>query len=349
MAKHACGWVRVWKTAVWAESTTGVARAGRRACGALVLALAGLAPAVAETFPNRALTLVVPAAAGSATDILARLFAEGMARDLQQPVVVENLPGAGGTIGQRKVARAEADGYTLVIGNVGLLAATPWLHKDLPYDALKDFTPIASIADSPTVLSVKKDLPVNDLGQFADYIKRHASDVYYGTAGAGTSTHLGAVLVNQAIGAKVEAVHYRGAGQAIADVMAGHIDYMVESSATAVASAASGRLKPLAVLRKERIAVLPDVPAAGEAGFVDLSFDIWNMLLVPGGTPPERVERLNASVNRQLDNPAVREQLQQLGMTLPGTEQRSVEGAARLLTDETTKWQQILVAAGLAV
>ncbi|NYT22767.1 tripartite tricarboxylate transporter substrate binding protein [Alcaligenaceae bacterium] len=318
--------------------------------GVATALLAGHAGGVwAADYPSRPLAIVVPAATGGPTDILARLVAEGMSRQLQQTVIVENTPGGGGTIALRRVARAEPDGHTLVLANVGMLAATPTLHNDLQYDALTDLVALASVADSPMVLSVKNDLPVANLAEFADYVRANAGKLNYGSAGVGSGTHLGGILVNTALGVDVQPIHYRGGGQAITDVMAGHIDYMIESATTAVASVGSKRVKGLAVLSESRMSTLPDVPSSAEAGFPDLNFDIWNMLLAPAATPPDRIETLSGALVALLSEPDFVDQLSQLGLILPPSAHRSAQGAADLLRDDTRKWRRILTDAGLAV
>ena len=181
--------------------------------------------ASAENFPSRSLTLLVPFTAGGATDVLARTLADGLSKDLKHAVVVVNAPGAGGSIGQARAARAPADGYTLLLGNVGTLAANASLYKDLSYNILKDFTALASVGDAPQVLSVRSGLPVKSFDEFAAYAKRNQSTMNFGTAGVGSGSFLGGILLNASIGAKITPVHYRGAAQATADVMAGHIDY----------------------------------------------------------------------------------------------------------------------------
>lgn len=331
------------------NETTTMGRILRWLAGAATVLLVGHPGAWAADYPSRPLAIVVPAATGGPTDILARLVAEGMSRQLRQTVIVENTPGGGGTIALRRVARAEPDGYTLVLANVGMLAATPALHNDLQYDALTDLAALASVADSPMVLSVKNDLPATNLAEFADYVRANAGKLNYGSAGVGSSTHLGGILVNTALGVDVQPIHYRGGGQAITDVMAGHIDYMIESATTAVASVGSKRVKGLAVLSKSRMSTLPDVPSSDEAGFPDLNFDIWNMLLTPAATPPDRIETLSEALVALLSEPSFIDKLSQLGLVLPPPAHRGAQGAADLLRDDTRKWRRILTDAGLAV
>lgn len=318
------------------------------ATGALLGGLAAASPAAAQEFPSRPLTLVVPFTAGGATDVLARAVAEELAKELGQPIVVENAPGAGGSVGQARVARSAPDGYTMLLGNVGTLAANASLYRNLPYDILKDFTPLASVGDAPQVLSVRESFPAKTLQEFADYAKRNASTMNFGTAGVGSGSFLGGVILNSALGVAVPPVHYRGAAQATADVMAGHIDYTIESSSTAGSTIASGKVKGLAVLRAERVAALPDVPSAAEAGFPNLRYDIWNMMLVPKGAPQEATARLNAALNNVLLNSAgLKERYAKMGLAVPSESDRSLDGAARLLSSEVARWRKLLADAGV--
>ena len=217
--------------------------------------------------------------------MLARVIAESLGKSLGQTVIVENTPGAGGTVGNTRAARATPDGYTLLIGNVGTLAVTATLYRNLSYDVLRDFIPVASVGDAPQIVSARKDFPALGLDEFAAYLRQNAPKLNFGAAGVGSGTWLGGQLLNVGLGVKVNGVNYRGAGQAVNDVMAGHIDYMVESTTTAVRYVKSGMVKGVVVLRAKRLAALPEVPSAGESGFPDLHYDIWNMILVPAGTP----------------------------------------------------------------
>jgi len=319
----------------------------RLAGASLAIIAAWAGPAHAENFPSRPLTLLVPFTAGGATDVLARTVAEELAKDLKQPVIVENVPGAGGSVGQGRAARATPDGYTMLLGNVGTLAANASLYLNLPYDVLRDFTPLASVGDAPQVLSVRADFPADDLDAFAKYAKAHGDSMNSGAAGLGSGSFLGGVLLDAALGIKVEPIQYRGAAQATSDVMAGHIDYTIESSSTAVSSIASGKIKGLVVMRGERVPVLPDVPAASETAYPDLHYDIWNMMLVPKGVPQPVVQALNAAINRVLASPAIQARYAQMGLAVPAKPHLSPEGAAELLREEVARWRDLLAKAGV--
>ena len=301
---------------------------------------------VHAAFPEKPVTLIVPFAAGGPTDVLARVVGESLAKVLGQPVIVENTPGAGGTVGNTRASRAAADGYTMVIGNGGTLAVSATLYKNLNYNVLTDFIPVASIADAPQIISARKDFPATGLDEFAAYVKQNAAKLNFGAAGVGSGTWLGGQLINVKLGVKVNAVNYRGAGQAVNDVMAGHLDYMVESSTTAVRYVNSGMVKGVVVLRPKRLKALPDVPSAGESGYPDLLYDIWNMLLVPKGTPAAVVTQLNEAVRKALQTPDVQVKFEAAGIELPSDVQQTQAGAAELLKSEVARWRPVIIELG---
>lgn len=315
------------------------------------LLLIGLSCIVASTvaqaaYPEKPVTLIVPFAAGGPTDVLARVVGESLGKVLGQPVIVENTPGAGGTVGNTRASRAQADGYTMLIGNGGTLAVSATLYKNLNYDVLTDFIPIASIGDAPQIVSARKDFPATGLDEFAAYLKQNAAKLNFGAAGVGSGTWLGAQLINVKLGVKVNGVNYRGAGQAVNDVMAGHIDYMVESTTTAVRYVNSGMVKGVVVLRPQRIKALPDVPSAGESGYPDLLYDIWNMVLVPKGTPAPIVAQLNESIRKAIQSPEVRAKFEAAGIEMPSEVQQTQAGAAALLKSEVARWRPVIIELG---
>ena len=297
-------------------------------------------------FPEKPVTLIVPFAAGGPTDVLARVVGESLGKVLGQPVIVENTPGAGGTVGNTRASRAAADGYTMLIGNGGTLAVSATLYKNLNYDVLTDFIPVASIGDAPQIVSARKDFPATGLDEFAAYLKQNAPKLNFGAAGVGSGTWLGGQLINVKLGVKVNGVNYRGAGQAVNDVMAGHLDYMVESTTTAVRYVKSGMVKGVVVLRPKRIKALPDVPSAGESGYPDLLYDIWNMVLVPKGTPAAVVAQLNEAVRRAIQSPEVQAKFEAAGIEYPSEIQQTQAGAAELLKSEVARWRPVIIELG---
>ena len=312
--------------------------------GAVLVLCSGMVNAAG--FPEKPLTLIVPFAAGGPTDVLARVVGESLGKILGQTVIVENTPGAGGTIGNTRAARAPGDGYTLLIGNGGTLAVNATLYKKLTYDVLIDFIPVASIGDAPQVVSARKDFPATGLDEFAAYLKLNAAKLNFGAAGVGSGTWLGGQLINVKLGVKVNAVNYRGAAQAVNDVMAGHIDYMVESTTTAVRYVQSGMVKGVVVLRPKRIKALPDVPAAGESGYPDLNYDIWNMILVPKGTPPAIVAQLSEALGKAIQSAEVRLKFDTAGIEVPTARQQTPSGAASLLQSEVARWRPVIIELG---
>lgn len=297
-------------------------------------------------FPEKPITLIVPFAAGGPTDVLARVVGESLAKVLKQPVIVENTPGAGGTVGNSRAAKAAGDGYTLLIGNNGTLAVSATLYKNLSYDVLTDFIPLASIGDAPQIISARKDLPVKGLDEFAAYVKKNESKMNFGAAGVGSGSWLGGQLVNIGLGVKVNGVNYRGAGQAVNDVMAGHLDYMVESTTTAVRYVQSGMVNGVVILRPKRIKALPDVPAAGESGFPNVHFDIWNMVVVPKGTPPDVVNQLSAALRKAIAAPEVQAKYEASGIEMPAEAQQTPAGAKVLLDQEVARWKPVIIELG---
>jgi tripartite-type tricarboxylate transporter receptor subunit TctC len=314
----------------------------RVAVGLLLMPPSLAAFGQAAKFPQRHVVVIVPFAAGGPTDILARVMAEAMAKDLGQPVVIENAPGAGGTVGNARVAVAPADGYTLLVGNVGTLAASATLYKKLSYNVLTDFIPLGSMGDAPQVISANKNFPPTGLTQFAEYTRVHASTLNVGAAGIGSGSYLGALLVGEKLGVKVNIVNYRGAAQALNDVIAGHIDYLVDSTTTSASYIRAGSVKGVAVLRPGRVKVLPDVPAAGESRLPDLHYDIWNMMLAPKGTPAPVVARLNEALRKAIRSPEVQSRLEASGVETPPAVQQTAEGAAELLATQVAAWRSLI-------
>jgi tripartite-type tricarboxylate transporter receptor subunit TctC len=320
----------------------------KRICCAIAGVSLGLVSQVssAQDFPNQPLTIIVPFTGGGATDILARIIAEGLTKELGQSVVVANVPGAGGTIGQAKAARAAPNGYTLLFGNLGTLAAQASLYTNLSYNILENFTPIASVGDAPQVISIRNNLPVKTFEEFVEYAKQNQVKMNFGTAGVGSGSFLGGVVLNAAIGVKIQPVHYRGAAQTIADLMAGQIDYAIESSSTVEGSYSTGKTRGIGVMRDKRVSILPEVQATGETKF-PVNFDIWNMILVPSNVPQPILEKLNTAINRVLTQPEMVQRYEKMGLSLPTEVNRSLKGSAQLLSTEVKNWNRLLKEAGI--
>lgn len=300
-------------------------------------------------YPERPITLIVPFAAGGPSDSLARQVVEAMSRNLNQRIVVENVGGAGGTIGSSRAARATPDGYTILLGHSGTHAANIGLYKKLPYDALGDFEMIGSVGDQPQFLVVRKSLPVKDFKEFAAYVKANQDKMTYGTAGVGSATHLGGVLLNSALGTNVRAVVYRGSGPAMNDLIAGHLDFLIDVSSTALPQIRGGTVVPMAVLRSERVPSAPDVPGAKDLGLPTLNSSIWTVFMAPKGTSKAIVDRLNASLRAALEDPTVRERLKVLGVEPPEASRMSPEGTRAFVKAEIDRWLPIIRQAGISL
>jgi tripartite-type tricarboxylate transporter receptor subunit TctC len=307
--------------------------------------LAGRAPAGAqeragaqESWPSRPLTMVVPFAAGGPVDLLGRIVGQYLGAQLGTAVVIENFPGAGGMPGSQRVARAAPDGYTFLLGSIGTHALNQSLYKRPLYDAATDFAPVALIAQVPLVLIARKDFPARDLEQFIAYAKAQQSHLQYGSAGAGTSTHIGCVLLNQVVGIDVVHVPYRGGEAALLDLIGGRLDYMCSILSTAAQPIRNKAVKAIAMLSRARSPVMPDLPTAHEQGLQDFDIYSWNAVFLPKATPPEIVGKLNAALSRVMDNPAVRGKLEDLGLYVVAADERSPGHLKNFVKSEIEKW-----------
>ncbi len=312
----------------------------------------GLAAAQAQSgaeFPQRVLTMIVPFAAGGSTDVLARLVAEGMGKHLGKQVIVENVPGAGGQIAGRRVLAAPADGYTILIGNTGTLAANAGFYKAKPFDVPTDFTALASVADAPQIVIARKDLPVSNLDEFVSFARANQAKMTHGAAGVGSGSFLGGAVLNAGLGLKVQVANYRGSGAILNDIVGGNIDYMVESSTAALPHILAGSARGVAVLQKTRLKAAPDIPAAGESRFPDVNYRIWNALVVHRQTPAAIVERLSDSIRKTLAEPDFVQRISQLGLELPEERQQTPAGAADLLRTEQAHWLPMISGLGLTL
>jgi tripartite-type tricarboxylate transporter receptor subunit TctC len=311
-----------------------------RACIAAA-ALACAANGFAQDFPARPLTLVVPFSAGGPTDTIARIMAERMGRTLGQPIVVENVTGAGGSIGVGKVVRAAPDGYTISIGHIGTHVINGAVHS-LPYDLRTDLDPIAMIATNPQILVGRMTLPAKDLKELIAWGKAKGTPVASGTGGAGTPAHVSAVYFQQRTGVPVEVIHYRGAAPAMQDLIAGHVDMNFEQAANALPAIRSGRVRPYAVTANQRLAAAPDIPTVDEAGLPGFYMTVWHGLWVPKGTPAAVVAKLNAAVREALADPGAQKRLADLGQDIPAPDQQSPEMLRAFHRAEIEKWWPVI-------
>jgi tripartite-type tricarboxylate transporter receptor subunit TctC len=317
---------------------------------AAAAALVALAPGAgsAQDWPARAVTMVIAFAPGGPLDTLGRNLQPFLGEALGQQVVIENIPGGGGTTGSLRVANAPIDSHMFTLGSIGTHAIGQSMHKKPPYNSLTDFAPVILVADAPQVLLARKDLPAANLKEFADYARANQDKMQHGSGGAGTSSHIGCVLLNQVIGVKITHVPYRGGGPAMQDLLAGRIDYICNYVSTALPSHRAGTAKVIAVLNEKRLPTLPDVATAAEQGFKGLEISAWNAIYMPRGTPPAMVAKLNAAVNKALDNPVLRTRLEAVGLEVPAPERRTPAYLAQFTAEEIKRWEAPVKASGVA-
>lgn len=294
-------------------------------------------------YPNKPIRLIVPFPAGGGTDIYARLIANKLTERLKWIVIVDNKPGAGGNIGVDAAAKSPPDGYTIVIGQTSNLAINPSLYKKLPYDPLKDLTPIILVADSAMALVVPAQSPYKTLNDFVSAAKQKPGDVSFGYSGNGTVAHLTGVVFQSTSGIKLQHVPYKGAAQALTDLMGGSIESYMSSATTVVGHVRGGKLRALAVTGKKRLESMPEVPTIGESGYPGFDAVSWFGLLAPAGTPAAIVERINTEVNKILTLPDVKEKIaSEGGEPIGGTPQEF----ARILAEELPRWAKLVKESG---
>jgi len=316
------------------------------ALGAIGLAVAAAAvPASAQQYPARPVTLVVPFAAGGPTDTVARLIAQVMTEDLGQQVTVENVGGAGGTLGAARVAQAAPDGYTVFLHHIGM-ATSATLYRQLPYNTLADFAPIGLVTDVPMTIIAKKDLPPNTLAELVDYLKANSERVTLANAGIGAASHLCGMLLQSALGTTLTTVPYRGTGPAMNDLIGGHVDVMCDQTTNTTPQIQSGAVKAYAVTTPDRVASLPNLPTVVEAGLPSIQVAVWHGLYAPKGTPEAIVNRLAQSLQKALQADSVKARFAELG-TAPVALDRATPAALRShLEAEIARWRPIIQAAG---
>jgi len=321
----------------------------RLAMTALVGSLAAVAVAQAQDWPTRPVTMVVPFAAGGPTDVVGRILAARMSEILRQQIIVVNVGGAGGMAGAERVAKANPDGYEVLLGTVGTQAYSQSLYKNPLYSATNDFTPVSLVAEQPLVLVVRKDLPVNTLKEFAAYTKEHAAKMQFGSGGAGSSTHLGCVLLNSTLGVNVQHVPYRGSAPALQDLEAGRIDYLCDAVSTELSPIKAGAVKAIAVLARQRSAVLPDVPTAQQAGFAGFEANNWIGLFFPKRTPDPIVRRLREASVEAMNTPALRSRMEAIGTDLVAADRTSSTYLQHFVSSEIKKWATPIKESGVSV
>ena len=320
----------------------------KKIAAALAFGLALTGFAHADDFPSRPMTMVIPFAAGGPTDVLGRIMAQRMSEVLGKAVIVENVGGAGGMTGGKRVAEARPDGYTMLLGTVGTQAQGQTLYKHPLYDAVTDFTPVALIADVPIALLVRKDLPAKDLKEFVAYAKANQAKMQFGSAGAGSATHLGCVVLNTAMGTDITHVPYKGTGPAMQDLVAGRIDFLCEIISTAKPQIDGGTVRALAIMTKDRSPVLPNLPTTLEQG-LDVQAYTWNAIFLPKGAPADVVKKLHDAIVTAMDTPAVKERLQGIGAQVVAPDRRSPEYLGSFVKSEIEKWAAPIKASGVSM
>jgi tripartite-type tricarboxylate transporter receptor subunit TctC len=297
----------------------------------------------ADNFPSRPITLIVPFPPGGSTDVAARIMADKMGASLGQPVIVENVGGAGGSIGVGRLARATPDGYTIDIGQWDTHVGS--IIYNLSYDLRTDFAPIGLISINPMLLVAKKTLPAEDLKSLAEYMKAHPGDAKFVNQNA--SAQVGGLLLQKLTGTQVLFVPYRGAGPAMTDLISGQVDLLLVQGAVALPQVRAGTIKALAELSPERSASMPDIPSAAESGVPGLYIAGWFGFYAPKGTPSDVIAKLNAATVQALADPAVKARFAQLGLDVAARDQQTPEGLAAFQNTEMDKWWPIIKAAGI--
>ena len=303
--------------------------------------------ASAESFPSRPITLVVAAAAGGTTDVLARIVARRMSEDLGQSVVVENITGGGATVGTRRVVRADADGYTLIFGNMGSLAANFWLFPNLGFDPRQDLAAVGLVAIVPMVLSVSKKSGIRDLAGLIAALKARPGALNFGHAGPGTTTHLAAITFLHVTGTQAHDIPYRGSGPAINDLVAGTIDAVIDQTVTMIPMHTGGSVTAIATSSASRLAQIPDVPTFAEAGVPAFDLTVWNAIAAPAATPRPVLDRLEASLKTSLADADLRHRFADLAADVPQPNQIGAEPLRRLIASDIERFGPIIQAVGV--
>jgi tripartite-type tricarboxylate transporter receptor subunit TctC len=311
-----------------------------------LLALTGSASA--QNFPERQISMIIPFAAGGPTDVLGRIVAQRMGEILTQTVIVENVGGAGGMTGGKRAADARPDGYTILLGTVGTQAQGQTLYKKPLYNAVTDFAPVGLIAEVPIALLVRKDLPAKDLKEFVAYAKANQTTMQFGSAGAGSATHLGCVVLNSAMGTNITHVPYKGTGPAMQDLVAGRIDFLCEIISTAKPQIDAGTVRALAIMTADRSPVLPNLATTKEQG-LDVQAYTWNALFAPKGTPAAVIKKLNDAMVEAINTPATKERLQSIGAQVVAPDRRTPEYLAKFVPEEIKKWAEPIKASGVSI
>jgi tripartite-type tricarboxylate transporter receptor subunit TctC len=319
-----------------------LARFALTTCMALGIVTAAKAQ---DAYPNKAITVVVPYAPGGNTDVIARIVLDHMTQTLRQPLIVENMGGAGGTTGSLRGARAAPDGYTLLVGQMGTHGAAPALYPNLAYNPVTDFEHVSQLTDTPIAVFVRKTLPVNTLGELIAMLKANPGKLNNGHGGVGATSHVSCLLFSAITGTSGQLVPYRGSGPALNDLISGTHDYMCDQIPHTVAHVLGGSIKALALAAERRADVLPAVPTTVEAGMPQFQASGWNAMFAPRGTPRAVVDRLAQAVSAALDDPATKAKLEGIGAIIP--QRRGPDALRALVASEVEKWTPVIRAANV--
>lgn len=309
-------------------------------------ALSGIS-AMAQDYPNQPITIVVPFSAGGPTDTVTRLVAAAMSEDLGQQVVVQNVGGAGGTLGAGQVAAANADGYTLLLHHIGMSTA-PALYASLPFDPMTDFAPIGLVTEVPMTVVARRDFEPATLEDLITHIKENGENITYANAGIGAASQLCGLLIMDALDTKMTEVPYQGTGPAMTDLLGGQIDMMCDQTTNTTSQIQAGEIKAYAVTTPERIAVLPDLPTLAEGGLDNFNLAIWHGLYAPAGTDPAIVARLQTALQAALANETVGNSFAELGTYPVPADQATPEALAETLEGQIALWKEVISAAGVS-
>lgn len=302
----------------------------------------------AQSFPNRSISMVVPYPPGGSSDGLARIISVAMSKDLGQQVVVENVTGAGGTIGTQKVLKSAPDGYTITFGNMGSLAISGPLYPKNNFNPVKDLSPIGVVADVPMVISASKKSGIKTLGEFLDKLKKDGMGVNFGTAGPGSTGHIGAAMFLYVTKTQATLVNYRGAGPAIADLLAGTVDAVIDQTVTMIPLHNGNRVTALAVSGKNRLPQIPDVPTFTQAGAPEFDLSVWNAIAAPAGTPPAVVDRLAKALANALKDPDVVDKFGKMAAVIPPEAEQGPKAFAALIAKDVPRFTQLIKAAKIS-
>ncbi len=310
----------------------------------IFMALAPLL-AAAQTYPDRAVTVVVPFSAGGPTDTVARLVSEVMSRELGQQVLVENVGGAGGTLGAARVAAAEPDGYTLLLHHIGM-ATSASLYRKLPYQPLEAFEYVGLVTEVPMIIVARKDFEPADIKALLEHVKGNADKVTLANAGIGAASHLCGMLFMSEAGTKLTTVPYKGTAPALTDLLGGQVDIMCDQSTNVTKQIKAGEIKAYASTTKDRLQTFPDIPTAGEAGLSGMEFGIWHGLYAPKGTPKEVIDKLSGALQKALADQTVIDRFAELGTAPVAAADVTSEALKAKLESEITRWKPIIETAG---